>query len=154
MFRWKGKPSHRGLQNSSNQMGVVTTRKSKPNRKKDEYKDSYEGPRLRILVLVTEIRKSQRFRLKHRNPPAENASYFIRGEVFTQLLIPRTFDMVVELYKDEIRRWILHHFPDLKDNQKQLVELERFVWTLTHEIWHILELNGDLEIVFKGGFEI
>ena len=133
--------------------GGYTIRKSKEKRKK-ELNKRYRESSLKILVEVTEIRKSERYRLKHGNPPSKNASYFIRGEVFTHLLVPKGFNMVVELYKDEIRRWILHHFPDLKDDQRQLVELERFVWSLTHEIWHIIELNGNIEIVFKGVFNL
>ena len=113
-----------------------------------------EPEALRILVEVRTIRDSQRFELKHGDPPGEGASYFIRGEVFTHLLIPSGYDMVVELYKDEIRRWILRHFPDLEGDQQQLVILERFVWSLTHEIWHIIELDGNLQITFRGDFEL
>lgn len=129
-------------------------RKSILNRKGKGYKDFLESEALRILVEVRDIRDSQRFRLKHGDPPGPNAHFWIRGEVFTKLLIPRGYAFVVELYRDEIRRWIVHHFPDLKEDQRQLVILERFVWSLTHEIWHIIEMNGDLEITFKGDFRL
>lgn len=123
-------------------------------KKKRAYKDFLKPEALRILVEVRTIRDSQRFELKHGDPPEESASYFIRGEVFTHLLIPSGYDIVVELYKDEIRRWILRHFPDLEGDQQQLVILERFVWSLTHEIWHVIELNGNLQITFRGDFEL
>lgn len=129
-------------------------RKSILERKKSVYKDYLKSKTLRILVEVRTITNSQRFKLKHGDPPGPDARFYIRGEVFTNLLIPKGYDIVVELYKDEIRRWIQHHFPELTKDQEQLIILERFVWSLTHEIWHVIELNGNLQITFKGDMEL
>jgi len=126
-------------------------RKSKPNRKRVLYKDFVTPRNLRVLVELIELRKSKRFRLKHGEPHSPRSKIWIRGEVFENLLIPSGYDFVIELYKDEIRRWIAYHFPELKDKVRQMAVLERFVWSLIHEVLHILEMNGNLEFVFKGG---